>query len=111
MQVIIDFAVAPEKARKTWSVDHVKQFLRSAVEVTGLTPLGPEVVREAGDLLMGIQMIAESHISLHLNRAVGLGWADVFSCRDVNANEVSKVIDDIFEAEQSVGELDRGKLP
>jgi S-adenosylmethionine/arginine decarboxylase-like enzyme len=111
MHVTVDFAVSPQKARAEWTLDCVRQFLRSAVEVTGLTPFGPEVVREAGDLLMGIQMIAKSHISLHLDRARGRGWADVFSCGDVSAGKVSKLIDDLFEAEQSVLALERGSLP
>jgi len=111
MHVTVDFAVSPERARSEWTLDCVRQFLRSAVEVTGLMPFGPEVVREAGYLLMGIQMIAESHVSLHLDRARGRGWADVFSCGDVSAGKVGKLIDDLFEAQQSTLVLERGQLP
>jgi len=111
MHVLVDFTISPERARVEWTLNCIRQFLRSAVEVTGLIPFGPEIVREADHLLMGIQMIAESHISLHLDRAKGCGWADVFSCREVSAGKVSKLIDDLFEAEQFVEVLKRGQLP
>jgi S-adenosylmethionine/arginine decarboxylase-like enzyme len=110
MHVLVDFAVDPKRARE-WTLEDVRRFLRSAVEVTDLTPLGPEVALEAGDLLMGFQMIAESHVSIHLDRGKGSGHADVFSCGDVSAGKVSKVVDELFEAHQSTEVLERGKLP
>jgi S-adenosylmethionine/arginine decarboxylase-like enzyme len=116
MHVLVDFAAKPEEAQERWTTDSVHRFLTGAVEVTGLTAFGPEVVRDAGNLLVGFQMIAESHISAHLDRASGRGWADVFSCREVSAGKISAVVDEVFLAGGSDGMLsveilDRGNLP
>jgi S-adenosylmethionine/arginine decarboxylase-like enzyme len=96
MHIAVDFARAPEEAQELWIPDTVRAYLEEAVKATGLTRFGPEVVEENGAILMGFQMIAESHVSVHADRATGRGWADVFSCKDVSAGKVEAVVRECF---------------
>ncbi len=108
--VAVDFARKPEEAQELWTPDTVRQYLAEAVKATGLTRFGPEVVEENGPVLMGFQMIAESHVSVHADRASGRGWADVFSCKDVSAGQVSFAVDRTFGGWQTVRRIPRVEL-
>jgi S-adenosylmethionine/arginine decarboxylase-like enzyme len=107
--IAVDFARAPEEA-KLWTPDTVRQYLDEAVKATGLTRFGPEVVEENGPILMGFQMIAESHVSVHVDRAAGRGWADVFSCKAVSAGQVSFAVDRTFGGWQVIRRIPRVEL-
>ncbi len=118
MQVCVDLATRPESARRLWTEVRLRAFLNSAVAVTELTPFGPRIVKHntagGADLLIGFQMIAESHIAVHLDRLRGLGWVDVFSCRAVDDACVIKLVACTLLPEGGVSEtrcLDRGILP
>ena len=110
MHILIDFARKPEEAQELWTVDTVRCYLAEAIKVTGLSCFGPEVVEENGGVLMGFQMIAESHVSVHVDRATGQGWADVFSCKDVNAGQVAFAVDVSFGGWQSIRYIPRTEL-
>jgi S-adenosylmethionine/arginine decarboxylase-like enzyme len=96
MHVAVDFARDPLEAQKLWAPDTVRRYLKEAVKATGLTRFGPEVVEENGTILMGFQMVAESHVSVHADRASGWGWADVFSCKDVSDLKIEAVVRECF---------------
>jgi len=110
MHVAVDFARKPEEAQELWTVDTVRAYLAMAVKATGLTRFGPEVVEENGTILMGFQMIAESHVSVHVNRTAGRGWADVFSCKDVSAGQVAFAVDRTFGGWQTIRRIPRVEL-
>ncbi len=110
MHILIDFGRKPEEARDLWTPDTVKRYLEEAVTATGLTRFGPEVALENGDLLLGFQMVAESHVSVHADRRSGRGWADVFSCKDVPPGLVAFAIDCSFGGWQSVRCIPRTEL-
>ena len=110
MHVAVDFARKPEEAQELWTVDTVRAYLDEAVKATGLTRFGPEVVEENGAILMGFQMIAESHVSVHADRDTGRGWADVFSCKDVSAGLVSVAVDRTFGGWQTIRRIPRVEL-
>lgn len=111
MHVVVDFRFSPEEARSLWTREAVRRYLAGTVDATGLTRFGPEVVEENGEILVGFQMIAESHVSIHLDRGTGCGWADVFSCGPVSAGKVSLVIDETLGGPwQSVYGLPRCEL-
>ena len=107
--IAVDFARAPEEAQ-LWTPDTVRAYLGEAVKATGLTRFGPEVVEENGPILMGFQMIAESHVSVHADRTSGRGWADVFSCKDVSAGLVSVAVDRTFGGWQTIRRIPRVEL-
>ena len=108
--IAVDFARAPEEAQELWTPDTVRRYLAEAVKATGLARFGPEVVEENGAILMGFQMIAESHVSVHADRASGRGWADVFSCKDVSAGLVAMAIDRTFGGWQTIRRIPRVEL-
>jgi len=107
--IAVDFARDPEEAQE-WTPDTVRAYLKEAVKATGLTRFGPEVVEENGPVLMGFQMIAESHVSVHADRATGRGWADVFSCKYVSAGLVAMAIDRTFGGWQTIRRIPRVEL-
>ena len=114
MHIAIDFARKPEEAQELWTPDTVRCYLDEAVKATGLTRFGPEVVlhntEEGADILIGFQCIAESHVSVHADRATGRGWADVFSCKDVSPGKVSFAVDRTFGGWQTIGRIPRTEL-
>ena len=113
MHVLVDFVIPPEQAPKAWTWQSVDRFLEEAAKATGLTRVGDATIRECGDILVGFQIIAESHVSVHLDRGSGRGWADVFSCRSVDKGKVAKVVDDTLMVDggmMTVGTLPRGNL-
>jgi len=113
MHVVVNFAIPPEQAPKVWTWQSVDRFLEEAVKITGLTRVGDPVVKECGDLLIGFQIIAESHVSVHLDRGSGRGWADVFSCGEVDEAKVAKVVDATLMVPGgmlTIGTLPRGNL-
>ena len=108
--IAVDFARTPEEARELWTLDTVRAYLAEAVKATGLTRFGPEGVEENGPVLMGFQMIAESHVSVHADRASGRGWADVFSCKALSAGLVAMAIDQTFGGWQVIRRIPREEL-
>ncbi len=46
----------------------------------GLTPVGAPQITQRPTLLVGLQLLAESHLSLHLRPQAGVVHADLFSC-------------------------------
>ncbi|MBX3184907.1 MAG: S-adenosylmethionine decarboxylase [Polyangiaceae bacterium] len=61
-----------------------EQRLRGALaelpRALGLTPVGAPQVAKRPALLVGLQLLAESHLSLHLRPEAGMVHADLFSC-------------------------------
>jgi S-adenosylmethionine/arginine decarboxylase-like enzyme len=110
MHVAVDFARKPEEAQELWTPDTVRRYLAEAVKATGLTRFGPEVVLENGPVLMGFQMVAESHVSVHVDRMAGRGWADVFSCKDFRASQVAIAVDLTFGGWQTIHYIPRTEL-
>ena len=115
MQVTINFAADPEEAIGVWTSATALQFLVSAVDVTGLHAITEPVVveHEEKDALLHIDghvIIAESHIHVTLLPEIGRGFADVFSCKDVEAGKVSGLIVDLFSADQYTEISARGLL-
>jgi len=104
MHVTVNFAADPEEAMGVWTAATALRFLVSAVKITGLHAITePVVVEHEENALLHIDghvIIAESHIHITLLPEIGRGFADVFSCMDVEAGKVSGLIIDLFSADQ-----------
>jgi S-adenosylmethionine/arginine decarboxylase-like enzyme len=114
VQLLIDIAIPPEQAATLWTAPAVSRFLALAVETTGLHSISPVRVLEHDGHIDGHVMIAESHIHVTLYLAAGLGFIDVFSCRDlVNGNLLTALEETLLTpgAIVSVRTLERGDLP
>lgn len=114
MQVMADIQLCPLEAQRRWTPGAVRGFLLAAVELTRLQPIGMPVVCTFERVIIGFQLIGESHIDAHLRSDCGLGWVDVFSCRDVAIDGVKGVIDEHLAGPGALVEihvLPRGRLP
>ncbi len=67
-------------------------FVHQALEATRMTPIAPLWVSEKED--RAFQIIAESHISVHL--AGDCGWIDIFSCRRFDEKKAARLIRTAF---------------
>ena len=72
----------------------VRVILDQYPEMMGMTKITqPKVLEYRGTKpedwgVSGYVMIAESHISMHTFPERGLVWADIFSCKDFDAEQV-----------------------
>lgn len=67
--------------------ERVKDFLNKCPDEIGMTKITPPVVYEAGGKIIGMVVIAESHISFHGDLYSGKISIDVFSCMCFNYND------------------------
>lgn len=78
--------------RPNWTVGDLRELLDELVAVTGLTPVsGPHLFRHHS-WLIGMTVIAESHISAHLDCEWGQAYVDVFSCREFDYTTVPGLV-------------------
>lgn len=81
--------------------DDILIFLKSGVNMTGLTPISPfQVLDDAG-----LVMIAESHLSVHFKD--GSAFVDVFSCRPFDTGAIEKLCQTLWRGEWSRRYLER----
>jgi S-adenosylmethionine/arginine decarboxylase-like enzyme len=113
VHVTVDIEARPRTARKRWTAQAANAFIDRAIAITGLRAIAERQVAERGDVLMFYQLIAESHISGHLDRRHGRGWVDVFSCRPLEARLVQAAASKYLGADGTISLrcLDRGVLP
>ena len=112
MHVKVNFARDPEETFELWDAAGALAFLERAVIITGLHAITQTVVveHEEGAFLHidGHVIIAESHIHVTLLPEIGLGFADVFSCMDVEPGKVAGLIDELFGGHQDTEISARG---
>ncbi len=78
--------------RPGWTVGDLRALLDELVRLTGLSVVsGPHIVRQP-QWLVGMVVIAESHVSAHLDNEWGQAFVDVFSCRPFDYVKLPAVI-------------------
>lgn len=92
MQVQVDLKVVASTVEERWTHEVVDAFIEEAVGLTGLSTIAQRAIIDLPDVIVFFQLIAESHISGHLNRHHGLGWVDIFSCKPLDAREVGSIV-------------------
>jgi len=79
MHVTIDGEATPTEK---WSIAGVYGYCRESVALAKMTLIsGPHVTASQGHLY-GIAILAESHVSVHLDKRSGRAHLDLFSCND-----------------------------
>ncbi len=74
----------------------VQKILADLVKITGLTAIGRPLV--GPQYLSGIQLIAESHVAVHLYfvesglRGELVGFVDVFSCKPFDPGRIDSIL-------------------
>jgi len=109
------FQATPAVAAERWTLTRAQAFIKAAVELSHLSPIH-QVGGDYDGNIMLLQLIAESHIAVHLmkNQPEPYGAVHVFSCRDFGQDEMAHLAADFFvEAGGKVRcyTLPRGHLP
>src|SRR5574341_2377689 len=64
-----------------WAEGSAMMFCLDAVKFADMTLVSGPMIASAGDKVMGIAILAESHCSIHVNRATDVAHVDLFSCK------------------------------
>ena len=90
--------------------DNVAGALAALPERLGLEVVAPPQVTAREDVVAGVVLIAESHVSIHALPAEGRVLADVFSCRPFDEALAVEVLDTHFGfARYTVRRVTRGE--
>jgi len=111
MHVMIDGLA--DAVTERWSIHGVYQFCRESVELAEMTLIsGPHVMAQQGHLY-GIAILAESHVSVHLDKRTLTAHLDLFSCNPFDVPKWVERARSFFSlsAVQQHSQLDRGLLP
>lgn len=108
MQLLIDgIGAKPDE----WDERLVTKLSFDIAEAASMTIFyGPHLVKN-GTLLMAMTLIAESHISFHLDRETGRAWADVFTCKEMPDGIAGLIIERLNLSDARLHRLERGDLP
>jgi S-adenosylmethionine/arginine decarboxylase-like enzyme len=116
MFLALEFTTPAEHAVRCWTDTRARAFIAAAVDLTGLQAIH-QIGGTYGDKVMLIQLIAESHIAVHLNpkdEPAPYGAVHVFSCRDFDEADMIKLTAQFFVADHGTvlaRSLPRGELP
>jgi S-adenosylmethionine/arginine decarboxylase-like enzyme len=114
MQLLVTISASKQTVASMWTAAAARDFVDGAVELSGLTRLGDLCLHEDPERIVALQMIAESHIAVHLYLAAGRGYVDVFSCRDFDLPTMVGLVASSFCAKGDAlypDVHDRGRLP
>lgn len=78
--------------RPGWTLGDLCSLLEELVSLTGLTVVSGPHLQRHGQWLIGMTIIAESHVSAHLDCEWGQAYVDVFSCRPFDYVKVPHVV-------------------
>lgn len=95
----------------SFNIENVKNFLNDCPDRIKMTKITPPMVYEIGGKIIGMIIIAESHISFHGDLNTGEFYIDVFSCTFFNYYEAKEVVKKYFpyiEHKVKIDFLERG---
>ena len=84
MHLIIDSVAAKELTH-----DVIAGFIRTTAKDIRINIVHGPVISDTEDAIMGIAIIAKSHISVHQSKATLETWIDVFSCERFEVDGVN----------------------
>lgn len=114
MQLFIDGRSNSDDLYSLWSRTAAVRTSNKIVKAAKMQIFYGPRAYESGSLLVCFTMIAESHISLHLDRKTGLAFVDIFTCKPSSQEDVEnfeRIVREGLSIEfgKSYG-LDRGNL-
>ena len=83
------------------AVDDVSKWLRDYPSVIDMNVIAGPVVRKIDEMLTGLVVIAESHISIHVDRKTRATHIDVFSCKPFDHRRVEADVIDMFKLQSA----------
>lgn len=100
MHVTFDGRV--DNVGENWSIRGVYDFCRDAVRLADMTLVsGPHVTAHKGQLY-GMAVLAESHVSVHLDKRTKLAFIEMFSCKDFDSVAFCSLASDRFDIHDAV---------
>ena len=72
MQLLVEVSASKQTVASMWTAEAARAFVDEAVAISGLTRLGDLALHEDAEKVIALQMIAESHIALHLHLLPGI---------------------------------------
>jgi len=114
MQLLVEISSRKQTVAQKWTAAGARAFVEDAVKASGLTPFGDLALHEDAERVMAMQMIAESHIAVHLYLGAGRGYVDVFSCKNFDLPTMVGLVASSFCGKGSSlypDVHDRGRLP
>ncbi len=83
------------------AVDDVAKWLVQYPKTIDMNVIAGPIVRKVDDMLTGLVVIAESHISVHVDRKTRATHIDVFSCKPFDNRRVEADVIDMFKLRQA----------
>ena len=114
MQLLVEVSASKQTVASMWTAEAARAFVDEAVAISGLTRLGDLALHEDAEKVIALQMIAESHIAVHLYLVARRGFVDVFSCRDFDLPAMVGLVASSFCGKGDSlypDVMDRGRLP
>lgn len=74
----------------------VRDALVAVPDALSLTRVAPPQVNAEGDVIAGVVLISESHVSIHALPREGRMLADIFSCRAFDTDAAVEALREIF---------------
>lgn len=94
-----------------WTSELLESLSCELARVAEMTIFFGPKVYNSGRLLLCFTMIAESHISFHLDTVRGNAFVDIFTCKDIPDGLDTIVVDRLRLLTYVTRRLDRGHLP
>lgn len=90
-----------------WTPALVYDFLGEAVRMARMTLIAGPWTATLNEAVCGIALLAESHVTVHLNRESGGAHIDLFSCREFDVDQFELLCVERFGLDTWHGELRR----
>lgn len=103
MHVLLESGIYPAGLSEA----SLRFWLTEAPKRLGFVRITPAIVEWRPPILAGIVLLAESHISAHINFAARRGWIDVFTCGIMERGIVVDTVNEILPVTECVV-LERG---
>ena len=83
-----------------WTPALVYDFLGAAVRLARMTLIAGPWTALRNETVCGIALLAESHVTVHLDREIGVAHIDLFSCREFDADALKLLVIERFGLDQ-----------
>jgi S-adenosylmethionine/arginine decarboxylase-like enzyme len=114
VQLLVEVSASKQTVASMWTAEAARAFIDEAVAISGLTRIHDLALYADAEKVIALQMIAESHIALHLHLAALRAFIQVFSCRDFDLPGMMGLVVSSFCGKGGTiypEVSDRGRLP
>ena len=88
--------------------NNLHNWLTNAPERIGMTRISPVIVEYNAQSILGIVLLAESHISIHADLKDQIAYVDFYTCKELNIDTTVALIKEIGLEQSKMTVLQRG---